>query len=198
VPVTPGPTAFHVVARFYDANNSLVRTLDGGYSDHGIGLINFSQNPYDPAQGLLAITDGSWNASFDALSDGGVLLPNGVYRVEVESRDTGVQKILVSSNLTILSGKGHGLDTTGVYPNPVKAGDRVLFITWLPPVPVEVSIYNLAGERVAYLGLLNPPPFATWNLKSASGQDVANGIYVAVLRNKASEILRIVKVVVVK
>jgi hypothetical protein len=185
-----------VVLRFYDANKMVVRTLDGGWSDHAVGLLNFSSDPYDPAQGSLVISDGLWSAAFDGLADNGIQLSNGVYLVEAESRDAGGQKGLVAANLTILNGKAQTL-MASAWPNPANTGD-IVFISWLPPVPVEVIIYNVAGERISMLGLLNPPPYATWDLKSASGQDVASGIYLAVLRSPSAGVIGKVKIVVRK
>lgn len=82
------------------------------------------------------------------------------------------------------AGPARDLETVAVVPNPFRAseawdrpdGNEVHFINL--PARAEIRIYTVAGELVRELRHDDQVrDFARWDLKNASGRDVASGIY---------------------
>lgn len=80
------------------------------------------------------------------------------------------------------------LDTLNVYPNPVRryqGANQVTFDNLTPQV--RIRIYNAAGTLVREVQQTLGGNSYQWDLKNASGRDVASGVYVYLLTNDAGE-----------
>ncbi len=67
-----------------------------------------------------------------------------------------------------------------VYPNPVNQAATIT-VDVLKPALLDVSIYDIAGNRIATLGrkALNPGEFSfNWGISSTLGESVGNGTYI--------------------
>jgi hypothetical protein len=124
-------------------------------------------------QGPLVLSGWGWSFSYDGKDSNGQYLTNGVYTLVIESAQGGqVTKTVLQ--ITVVGSAGIQLDLM-VWPNPVRGGESVT-IQWQPlSQQADVSVYNLNGALIRSFGFVNPP--LVWNLTTASGQAVADGIY---------------------
>ena len=183
----------------FDPKGVLVRRIAGPNSSVPVLNLTLLPTPFDPDLGLLEISQGSWKAWFDGLDDQGIALPNGVYTLVVSSNDgSGAQQ--VSIQLSVLSDDrdGEGLETARLGPNPVLPGKgQSLHLQWQAGLEIDLRIYNAAGDLIRQLGRLNSGQ-AQWDLKSASGKEVAAGIYVLSLRIPGERRARLMKLAVIR
>jgi hypothetical protein len=174
---------------------NLVQSLDAGGSAQAVLSLQFSINPYDPAKGLLLISNGSWSVAFNGRGSSGQALANDMYRVQAISV-SGSSSVQCQGNLQILGGSGVQLEALSVAPNPLREGD-VMMLNWVPTGVVDIQIYNLAGELVMDLGDYSSPP-ALWNLNSGSGVKVSNGIYVICMRPLGQRLAQLLKAAILR
>jgi len=128
---------------------------------------------YDPTGGPLVIRQGAWTFAYDGKDSGGGYLPTGVYAM-VFDNGIGVSAGKVQVRVTKA--------TEGIFvaaaPNPVGPGmDRVRI--WWSGVSAgaraEVDLFALNGARIRSFGVAESP--LTWDIRTATGAPVANGIY---------------------
>jgi len=165
-----------VTLKVYDSSNLLVRQLPAGSAASLISAVALSQSPFDPSQGPLLLSHGSWAFAFDGRDASGAVLRNGVYILVLESRQGGVSST-VRVQVQVL-GKGSAGVLLQAGPNPCQGGPVTL--RWLPAVPVDLCIYGESGGLIKDLGVVSPPQF--WRLDSAGGAKVSAGVYLVSAR----------------
>jgi hypothetical protein len=163
--------------------------------------IRLSQTLWTPEQqGPLLITDSQGMVStwLGTGADGKTQLPNGYYIMEL--RQVGAAAIDVYFSIK------HG-DYNGavVVPESSKIiGDNPLILHFSFPenIEFEARIYNLAGELVAQGAGAGSSGILSVEMKSASGQGLASGIYLVQIRGRGlgsgSEILKLFKIAVLR
>ena len=88
---------------------------------------------------------------------------------------------LYTLGVTVVSDVG----SSTIYPNPFKP-DEHSKVTFSVPLESEVQIYNVAGELVNSLKDDNKTGKIFWTGINSSGQKVASGIYLCVIKNGTS------------
>ena len=88
---------------------------------------------------------------------------------------------LYTLGVTVVSDVG----SSTIYPNPFKP-DEYSKVTFSVPLESEVQIYNVAGELVNSLKDDNKTGKIFWTGINSSGQKVASGIYLCVIKNGTS------------
>jgi len=184
-----------VLLRIYDSSGLLQRQVDAGMAPAVVADFGLSQDPYDPSQGALTLSDGFWIFAFDGRDAQGDVLRNGVYVFELESEQGGGRSV-VRKTVQIV-GSGAPMVELQVGPNPLRPGQGDLVIQWTPSVPVDLRIYNLNGELVRELGRRNRGPIL-WNLRSDAGSPIADGVYWVSARRPGERLPRLFKLMVAR
>ena len=192
---TAGPASPWVIKiSLIDAAGLLLASWQGPNAGDLISSIVLSQVPFDPAAGPLLISSGTWQSTFSGYSAQGKRLPNGVYRLEIESSNqvtTHTYKTLIS----IVGDENNRISKVFVGPSPLTIG-QMLWISWAPAVDAQVRIYNLNGALVAKNDLIQGGKSSVWDGKTSSGDRAAAGIYLVSLRPLGERLGRIVKIAV--
>jgi hypothetical protein len=163
----------------YDANGALLYQSQAYSSDHLVTDATLAPGPFDPQLGPLAINSGDWKASYSGRDSQGNFVPNGTYEMEIKS-DSGPKHAELKVIFTVLNDSGPGISLV-IGHNPVMPGANFVVINWVPAQPVELSVYDSAGELIRDFAP-GPMPPATWDLKTSSGKPAGEGIYVVVAR----------------
>jgi hypothetical protein len=162
----------------YTSSGQLVRTLSIGTASAPLQSVAWSPQPYNPAAGPLLLSDGAWSYAYDGKDDNGDLLQNGVYLLEIVSRQ-GSSTSTVEVEITVIGSEGGGLLLTAA-PNPARSGSGIV-IQWLPATQrVDLEIYDMDGGLVRNFGELSSP--AVWTQRTGGGEQVAGGVYVICAR----------------
>jgi hypothetical protein len=145
--------------------------------------------------------------TWDGNNSEGITVESGVYEVKVEISTGDGYIIAASKSITVLNaGKQGVLSNIVTYPNPVVMTGGVhqdMHITWQATGTGQVTLQvnNLAGELISTFRATLESGTAIWDLRTASGQDVASGMYVMFLQGKkdTGEVqVKVVKVCVVR
>jgi len=82
------------------------------------------------------------------------------------------------------SGATSDISRVIIYPNPVRRNlsDGRLNI-YSPEFMESITIYSLAGQLIYERQDMGSARFSIWDLKNESGQDVASGIYICIIRS---------------
>jgi flagellar hook assembly protein FlgD len=178
-----------VAAEIYNGAGELVRTL---YQVVGAGgpvtavqlsspLLQIGAGAPGPV--TIALSDGV-TLTWDGSADGGAMVTNGVYYLEVISDNgTGVEEV-VTQELTVLN-SGRAAGGVIAYPNPWQGGDPAITFqaSSAQPLTLKVWLYDLAGEKVDILegapgtgqAVLQNPAFASGIYIAAVELRDANG-----------------------
>jgi hypothetical protein len=114
---------------------------------------------------------------WDGRNDGGQVVANGVYFVEVRAEDGKGGEIVVTREVTVYAQAGLKAGEVAAYPNPVPGGGEVTFaVTGVESLTVRVMVYDVAGELVRKVKGLPGANEAVWDT-----EDVASGLYIAVV-----------------
>jgi regulation of enolase protein 1 (concanavalin A-like superfamily) len=191
---SPSPTPVGVgsslTLRVFDSSGVQVYTGPAGSAPAFPSSLNVSSDPWDPAQGPLQIGDGTWTFTYSGLGSDGAVLRNGVYLLVVEGGGGSIQR-----TIQIVGAGLKGVELVAA-PNPLQAGVAGLSIRWQPSVVVELAAYGLDGALIRDFGKVSSPYF--WDLKTASGRSVADGIYLLGARLPGERRPRFFKVMVVR
>jgi hypothetical protein len=159
----------------YDSSGLQVFNSAAGSAVSALTDVNLSQDPWDPSQGPLLLSQGSWSFSYSGHDSSGAVLRNGIYLLVLVNQDgSRVQKALQ------IVGAGAGRVSVSLQPNPVRPGTTQVRLLWSPVRMVELKVYSLDGGLVRDFGLAGPPQ--DWDLHSGNGNSVANGIYWVIAR----------------
>jgi hypothetical protein len=185
---------YSVALRVYDSSGLLLRSADAGRAAGALGTLSAAPQPFDPGKGTLAISDGTWTYAFDGKDSSGAVLRNGVYLfvLEFSGPSGGTAQVQVQ----VVGSGGTGVNIFAA-PNPARPSSGKVSIYWSPVVRVELKVYELGGGLVQDFGLTGVPPMV-WDLKTASGQPVANGIYVVSARVPGERSPRVFKLMVAR
>ncbi len=131
--------------------------------------------------------------SWDGLNSQGRTVDSGVYEIRVELKTGQSLSVMASKSVTVLNmGAGGIIADEKIYPNPViVAGDTAspfVTIKWQTASagPAKIQIYTITGELVKSIDTTIAAGMAgiQWNLKSASGDPAASGMYVVIIHLK--------------
>lgn len=162
----------------YSSSGQLLRTLSIGTTGAPLQSLAWSPQPYDPAAGPLLLSDGTWSYDYDGEDSKGDLLLNGIYLLQVVSRQ-GNSTSKVEVEITVIGSEGGGLELTAA-PNPARSGSGIV-IQWRPASQrVDLEIYDMDGGLVRSFGELGSP--AVWTQRTGGGEQVAGGVYVICAR----------------
>jgi hypothetical protein len=128
----------------------------------------------------ITLSDGTqlaWNGS----NDGGQVVTNGQYFIEIRSNDgQGGDATVVKEVTVVRRGPDIPAGDVLVYPDPDHAGTDGTQIHFAaapnPPVTLKVDIYTVAGELVQRVEGAPGASQATWDF---TGRGIASGLYIA-------------------
>ncbi|PKL92617.1 MAG: hypothetical protein CVV21_02345 [Candidatus Goldiibacteriota bacterium HGW-Goldbacteria-1] len=127
---------------------------------------------------------------WDGTNEAGLAVTNGTYEIQVIMKTAEGRLIEASKSVIILTEKTDYLADPIIAPNPVTHKEGRTLIVWDPLALynpsaakgiMEIRIYSLAGEKVKEIRCALQNGAAQWDLKSESGGQVSNGVYVVVL-----------------
>jgi hypothetical protein len=150
---------------------------------------------WDPYQAALLISDGDWHLSYDGKDKEGNYLSNGIYLMEI-STSQGSTRTQAKLFFSVLS-QPQSIQHVLASPNPVMPGDLSLWMSWTPAQAANVSIYDGAGDLVRSFAAGATPP-QLWDLNSASGRRVAEGVYMLVIQIPGQHDRSIFKLAVIR
>jgi len=178
----------------YSSSGLLLRILSIGTTGAALRSLTWSPQPYNPAVGPLLLSDGAWSYAFDGKDAKGDLLQNGVYLLEIVSRQ-GSGTSTVEIQITVVGSEGGGLELTAA-PNPARSGSGVV-IQWRPATQkVDLEIYDMDGGLIRSFGELSSP--LVWPLRTGGGEQVAGGVYVICARIPGQKLPAFFKLAVVR
>jgi hypothetical protein len=179
------PLSYNNSLYIYDANSVLIESLALPASDHLLSSIALSSSSFNPNTGSLGLSSGDWSYAFGGKDSQGRFLENGSYVLEIDSSGGGGTSAQTRASFAVATQNADNLNAS-LGPNPVLRGDGSANIRWSANGPVSLSIYSLAGSLVKRVENLGGSEW-NWDLKSASSQEVSDGIYLIAIRpNNAS------------
>jgi hypothetical protein len=193
-PTVVAPTV-RILLKVYDSSGLVQRSLDMGLATSVLNAFNLSADPYNPDNGPLTLSQGAWSFAFDGHDAQGDVLRNGVYVLEIESRQGGGSTVVRKTVQVV--GSGAPMVVLIGAPNPVRPGSGQAVLSWQPNLPVDVNIYSLDGELVRGLGRLNSGPL-DWDLRDQAGSPVADGIYWIAARRPGERLPSLFKLMVAR
>jgi flagellar hook assembly protein FlgD len=182
----------------YNASGEVIRHLYAYTDNPGQALVtgiqlsnnlieptNGTQSGNIPSQVQLTLSNGAtlfWNGK----SDAGSVVSSGQYFVEIDSKDgQGGQSELVKM-VTVLDGnRDSGLAPIVAKPNILNASNNWT-LTFVDPTAqnllLTARVYTTAGELVKLLTPDTTPNQTTW-----AAQDLASGVYIAVVESRDAQ-----------
>ena len=146
-----------------------------------MSLSSFQPNP-GLGGSINIYLNGQLVASWNAVDDGGQMVPNGFYHFVLEENPVGANSILLERDAFVDPNHG-GAVSLSAAPNVGHPGDTIQFSASFAGIAADgqskIKIYGVDGELVQTLTLSNGA--AAWDLTNKSSQKVAAGLYVAVL-----------------
>jgi hypothetical protein len=145
---------------------------------------------------------GTSQLHWDGKGSDGRYLGTGDYQVKLVITQAGTGNQVYSKTLTVVLQADKTLSLAKLGPNP--AVDQVsIDLSALPNgTPVEVSLWNMAGELIKRSTVVSGTQAVVWALNSSSGQVLADGIYLLQLRTIPSDARlqdrRVIKLAVIR
>jgi hypothetical protein len=170
----------------------LVRKVAAGSSYGEISALTAFPQPYAPEAGPLVLRQGAWSCSFDGKDSNGAYLGNGVYLLELSEGGSVEARLQIT-----VGGAGGGVSGFVVAPNPVRSGQEAVNIAWAPAsTAAELRVYSFSGGLVRNLGSQTAP--WRWDLRTSTGQAVADGIYFITARVPGDVAPQVIKLAVAR
>ena len=138
-------------------------------------------------------------ATWNGVSTGGTLVPNGFYHFAVTETLPDGEVVRMIHDAYIETAPGGTVDLV-VWPNIARPGDTIQMFASFAGVPADsqsrIKLYAISGELLRTLWV--SAGTSSWDLKNNNGQIVVSGLYFAVLdgvdpvsRQKLSKIKKI-------
>lgn len=151
--------------------------------------IQFSSNPFysNGTNSVETITVGSATFTWNGLTLNGGLAGTGDYRVKAEVVDLNGTHT-TSKVLTLIIQKQDVLGGVALGPNPAKRF-LAMDLSLVPGgIELEIVIWNLSGEVVRKFNVVTgSQPKLIWDLSSAGGHEISNGVYGVMIRSTQSD-----------
>lgn len=170
--------------KILDSTGRLIAVVFDGNAG-GPADFRLSQDPFllDGTNTLgLEPLNHDWAAAWDGRDKDGVLVQGGLYFIQARWQLDAQDETRVKPFSVVLA--SHGF-TNGMFlvPNPAGSGNRPDEVTlfWQPGLAgqtLHMDVFNLAGEAVRHFEVDGSAGRLWWDLKTPSGQIVANGIYI--------------------
>ncbi len=174
-----------VTVLVFDSSAHQIRTLYNGQTSGQPSQLNVGTGQLladGTALARIRSADGSLNIGWDGSGDDGRLVPPGIYIIRVQwfALDKPVIETH-SASIAVIPSTNGGLSTLTVAPNPAGGGNGLVQFNWTPvarSAAIRFRVYNIVGELVHDWQVDAKPGFTTWDLRSPSGQSLANGVYI--------------------
>ena len=140
----------------------------------------YGSNPSGPGGTLTVCLNQQPVVVWDSKDSSGNLVPNGIYHIVLEERDSNHNSQFFAMNVVVVP--DHSANAAGftASPNVVHQGDTLHLRASFAGVPADgrskVKVYAVSGELLQTLAVSNGQ--GTWDLKNANGGPVASGIYI--------------------
>jgi flagellar hook assembly protein FlgD len=125
---------------------------------------------------------------WDGKNNNGMAVSSGVYVAKILIKTEAMLIAVASSNVTVLKLDGGFLSDIKAVPNPYDGTGNGIELRWgaNDTGTVVINIYNLKGELVRVIYAKLETGSAMWDITSSRGNQVSNGLYVAVLQGVSS------------
>ncbi len=181
-----------------DQQRNVVADLGIYYSQGAISALSLDLTRFVPElyRQLVGRDDRGGTVRWNGASDSGQPAPNGYYRLQVQS---GAGGVLEAEFYLEHQPWSAGRVLVGLLP---RASEARIVWNYSESVSMKFSLYNLAGELVWQARGVGSQGDLRWGLRSASGEEVSNGIYllhcVASSLDGALEDEKVIKLAVVR
>ena len=153
-----------------------------GGTTFSMSLSSFQPNPNGLGGSIDVYLNGQLIATWNVTDDKGNIAPNSFYHFILEEHPTDGNPVLLERDAFIAPNQG-GAISLSAWPNVGHPGDLIQFSASFAGIPADgqskIKIYAASGELVKNLDVANG--VTSWDLTNASSQQVASGIYIAVL-----------------
>jgi hypothetical protein len=163
----------------FDARGVLVASQDLSPAFQSMTSFQVSSPSFNPSQGPLVLSSGTWSSSYNGMDNSGHGLAPGLYLLQLSS--SGKAGSALADAKVAVTASGSGLLWAACAPNPLNPGSEGV-LAWGPASAAEIKVFDASGAlvRVFY------PPAGTqslhWDLKDAHGNRISSGIYLVALR----------------
>lgn len=147
-----------------------------------MSLSPFAPNPTGPGGTITVYLNNQVVGTWNATNDNGTYVPNGFYHFVLQEHTNSGDVVQLERDSFISTFHGQAVSFTAL-PNVVHPGDTVLFNASYAGIGADqqskIKIFTVSGELLQTLSLSGGA--ATWDGKNNIGQELASGIYLAVL-----------------
>jgi uncharacterized repeat protein (TIGR01451 family) len=173
-----------VSVRIYNEAGEVVRNLTTLVSDPQNNMVTSAQltspviQPGSALLGQLGINlNNGVTLTWDGRSDGGQVVTNGRYYIEIRSTDGKGGETVINRDVVVENGHSTTNNFVWAYPNPAVDGAGPVTFTVNSPTPqtLSVMVYDVAGERITTVAGQAGTSQAVWNPNGLS-----SGVYIAV------------------
>jgi len=129
---------------------------------------------------------------WDGLNDQGNAVGAGSYEVQVNVVSTQGRTVVAAKSIVLLSEKTSYMQSVSILPNPYTTsilGLRQIKFVWVSGTEtgwMNVTVYNMAGEKVRTLNATLESGSVVWDVKSADNSRISTGYYVVIFESKNS------------
>jgi flagellar hook assembly protein FlgD len=125
---------------------------------------------------------------WDGKNNSGMAVSSGVYVAKILIKTESMLIAVASSNVTVLKLDGGFLSDIKAVPNPYDGTGNGIELRWgaNDTGTVVISIYNIKGELVRVINEKLETGRAMWDITTSKGNQVSNGLYIAVLQGASN------------
>lgn len=125
---------------------------------------------------------------WDGKNNFGMAVSSGVYETQIVIKTELLLTTIAASNITVLQSDGDFLSNIKAFPNPYDGTGPGIELRWDANEAgnVVINIYNITGELVRVIHEKLENKSAKWDMATSNGNQVSNGLYIAVLQGISS------------
>ena len=130
---------------------------------------------------------GSQEADFmlwDGKNNSGLSVSSGVYEMQIVVKTQTLLAVVASKSVTVLQNNDVLIGEIKAVPNPYNGSGAGIEFRWTANEMgnMSISIFNMSGELIRILNTKLESGSVKWDTATASGSQVSNGLYIAVLQ----------------
>jgi flagellar hook assembly protein FlgD len=167
----------------YNESGEIVRHILATVQDAGGGVahsLSLSSDVLSPAGGSASVTilaNGQVIATWNGSSDNGTLVSSGTYFISAHELDGKGEEANITQTLVVLGSGSLSQAQARAVPNVIRgAGGTIFQVTSSRPLTLKVTLYDLAGEKVAFRQGSSGSGQVGWDASQS-----ASGLYLAVV-----------------
>ena len=169
---------------YKDVSNTSISLKVG--NNKGMVIVEKGVNAIDITYGTGLFDYVTW----DGLNDQGLAVSSGSYEVQVNLVTNQGRTTVATKTITVLSEKVSYMGDVSIQPNPYVHSaslTKTIRFAWIPGTEtgwMNVTVYNIAGEKVVSFRTTLESGSVVWNVKTGDNSKAANGYFVVVFESQ--------------